>query len=72
MMKLNTYLSERGISYSAFAAEIGRAVSTVSRLARDETRPDWATMRRIVAATDGAVGPEDFLNLEPLEPEDAA
>ena len=64
-MRLNTYLASRGISYSAFATEIKRSVSTVSRLARGETRPDWITVGRIIVATDGAVGPQDFLDPTP-------
>jgi transcriptional regulator with XRE-family HTH domain len=60
-MRLEQYLSENDISLSDFAATIGRSVATVSRITRDRNRPDWKTMERIVAKTNGEVRPNDFL-----------
>jgi hypothetical protein len=60
-MTLDDYLTETGISNAAFAASIHREPSTVGRLRRGLTMPDWETMSVIKNATDGAVGADDFL-----------
>lgn len=69
-MKLDQYLSEHDLTDTAFAALIGRTQSSVSRLRRSETRPDWETLERIQAATNGAVTPNDFLPEAHDEPAD--
>lgn len=59
-MTLTAYLDMRRSSLSAFAAEIGRSVSTVSRIARGQVDPSPATARLIVEATKGAVSHDDL------------
>tara|TARA_Y100000310_G_scaffold339667_1_gene433016 strand:- start:1300 stop:1533 length:234 start_codon:yes stop_codon:yes gene_type:complete len=59
-MDLRDYLAKEGLTASQFAERIGRATSTVTRLVRRETRPDWETMRVIREVTDGQVVPNDF------------
>lgn len=59
-MKLARWLSLTGTSEAAFAARIGVSAISVRRY-RDGLRlPMRDVMVRIVAATDGEVGPEDF------------
>lgn len=60
-MKLADYLSEHAITDGDFADRIGVDRSSVSRLRRGITRPDWPTIERIIAATNGAVTANDFL-----------
>lgn len=59
-MQLSEYLSQHNLTQKAFAALIDRDISTVSRLARGETRPDWSTVAAIEKATNGAVTANDF------------
>jgi len=59
-MRLQDYLEREGLSASDFAARIGRAVSTVTRIAKGETTPEAETVAKIVAATGGAVQPNDL------------
>lgn len=59
-MTLDDYLRLTGETAEAFARRIERAPSTISRLRKGETRPDWATMDAIKRATDGQVTPNDF------------
>lgn len=61
-MTLSEYLRRHDLTAAAFAERIGVATMTISRYARGQRHPRPAIMRRIVAATDGAVGPNDFLN----------
>jgi hypothetical protein len=61
MTKLDQYLAENNLSSPVFADQVGIAASTVWRLRRGDTLPDWETIRRIIAATGGAVTPNDFL-----------
>ena len=60
-MKLDEYLSSKKITDAAFGELIGRQQSSVNRLRRGETKPDWKTIERIVEITNGAVTPNDFL-----------
>lgn len=60
-MKLADYLSANSISDGDFAEKIGIDRSSVSRLRRGVTRPDWPTIERIVSETAGAVTANDFL-----------
>lgn len=60
-MKLEAFLSETGITNAAFGRQIGRDASSVSRLRRGETRPDWETAAKIAQATNGAVTANDFM-----------
>jgi TorA maturation chaperone TorD len=59
-MRLQEYLDHKNITASQFANEIGRAVSTVTRLAKGQATPEPETMAKIIAATGGAVQPNDF------------
>jgi transcriptional regulator with XRE-family HTH domain len=62
LMKLAEYLKDKGLTDQAFAGLIGRSRTSVSRLRRNETRPDWKTVERIHVASGGAVTPNDFLS----------
>lgn len=66
-MKLNEYLSSNGISDADFATAIERDRSSVSRLRRSKTKPDWETAQRIYEATAGAVTPTDFFPFRSTE-----
>lgn len=59
-MRLSQYLSQKGLTYEAFGALIGVGAPAVSRYISGERFPRRAVMLRIVAATDGAVQPQDF------------
>lgn len=60
-MKLDTYLKEHGLSDGDFAAEVGRDRTTVLRWRRDDARPDWPALQKVLEATGGKVTPNDFL-----------
>lgn len=59
-MKLETYLSDVGIKPTAFAAAIGVAPSTITRILRGERSPSLDLVMRIHAATEGKVRAEDW------------
>jgi transcriptional regulator with XRE-family HTH domain len=59
-MTLDEYLTANKETAEAFAKRIGRATSTITRLRKGETRPDWGTADAITAATEGKVQPNDF------------
>jgi TorA maturation chaperone TorD len=59
-MRLQEYLDHKSITASQFANQIGRAVSTVTRIAKGQATPEPDTMAKIVAATGGAVQPNDL------------
>lgn len=65
-MTLEQYLSERNIKPSAFAAEIGVAASTITRIMNGERSPGLELLALIRDKTGGAVTPNDFL--PPLTP----
>ena len=48
--------------YAEFARRIGVTNESVRRYAHGQRFPRPEIMRRIMAATDGAVGPNDFLD----------
>ena len=60
-MKLITYLTDRKIKRTDFAAQIGVVPSYVTALCADECWPSKAVAGRIFEATGGAVTPNDFL-----------
>lgn len=64
-MKLSTYLHLEEVSQSRLARAAGLDHSTVSRLVRDKTRPNWPAMEAIAKATGWRVMPNDFLNGPP-------
>ena len=61
-MTLQKYLSEQDLTYEAFGTLIGVTTSTAWRYANGKRFPGPAVMRRIIQATGGAVGPNDFLD----------
>lgn len=71
-MKLDDYLSREKLTDEAFGSLIGRNQSTVYRLRKGVTKPDWDTVARIIAATGGAVSADDFLQAEQSQPDTAA
>jgi transcriptional regulator with XRE-family HTH domain len=60
-MKLSTFLHIEEMSQSQLARAAGLDHSTVSRLCRDVTRPDWRAMENIARVTAFRVMPNDFL-----------
>ena len=59
-MNLASYLEKNDLTATAFAAQIGVAIATVTRAARGEIMPSPETMKRIMEATNGKVTPNDF------------
>ncbi len=68
-MKLDDYLTTHNLTDNAFANIIGRSQPTVNRLRRDQTKPDWETVRRITEATKGRVTANDFIPPAPSHAE---
>ncbi|MCY4496451.1 MAG: hypothetical protein OXC14_04125 [Rhodospirillaceae bacterium] len=60
-MKLDDYLVENGIPRVRFAEQIGVGPAYITALCNGEFWSRNQIMRRIVDATDGAVGMWDFL-----------
>lgn len=63
-MKLETYLQRENLSASQFSKQLGRPSSTVTRLLHGQRNPGPELMLQILAATKGAVTPNDFLDVE--------
>ena len=61
-MTLGQYLAEESISPATFGALIGVTDESVRRYSHGQRYPRPEIMRRIIAATDGAVGPQDLLD----------
>lgn len=61
-MKLEQYLSRENIKASAFAAEIGVAPSTITRLIKGERSPRLDLIMLIKEKTGGQVTAEDFFD----------
>lgn len=59
-MKLKTYLDDRCLTDTAFAALIGVSSESVRRYKAGTRIPDREAMSRIVSATDGEVRADDF------------
>lgn len=73
-MTLDEYLTAEKETAEAFGARIGRSTSTITRLRKGETRPDWDTLDLIIIATDQKVTPNDFspaLRVDGVTPEAA-
>lgn len=67
-MKLQTYLTERRISYADFAVRVGAANrSVIAKWVAGTRVPRQRFMAAIVRETGGEVQPNDFLDLEPAE-----
>ena len=71
-MKLEKYLYQVGIKPAEFAARIGVDVSAVTRWMAGTRKPEWKRMPDIVAATGGAVMPNDFLDVPDDDASDEA
>jgi predicted transcriptional regulator len=61
VMHLSRYLSERGVSGTAFAKQAGVAQSTIWRLVSQGVIPQRQTIDKIVAAADGRVSEADLV-----------
>ena len=59
-MTLQDYLDQQALTHKTFAARIRVSTTTVWRYATNNRMPRPHIMRSIVAATDGAVQPQDF------------
>lgn len=62
-MKLADWLREQGLTQEAFGRRIEVQPQSVYRYCSGKRVPDDDVMRRIIAATDGAVTPNDFFGL---------
>jgi len=60
-MKLADYMALEALTDTALAARLGVRPSTVLRWRKENTRPNWQTLRDIATATDGHVTAEDFV-----------
>lgn len=60
-MKLGDYLARKGLSRSAFGAQIGVSHAAIVRYVNGSRRPSWEVMERIERITEGKVRPNDFL-----------
>ena len=69
-MNLGQWMHRQGLTDGEVGVLIGRSASTINRLRRGVTRPDWPTMIRLREATDGRVKPNDFI--QPAEHRGAA
>lgn len=65
-MQLHAWLEAQGKTQSEFAADIGCAISTISRLCALCIGRDDDLKRRVYIATRGAVTPNDFYDLPEL------
>jgi hypothetical protein len=61
-MTLSEYLDWKNLTETEFGSLIGRSQSAVNKLKNSKRRPDWETLTRIVAVTDGAVTWQDFVS----------
>lgn len=61
VMKLDAWLSQRGIPFSHFAADIGVNPVTLWRIRKGKTFPEERTVRAIGKATKGKVRASDLL-----------
>jgi len=61
-MKLPDYLSTNSLSPAKFARLSGLSKTAVTRYLNGERKPDIVSLHKIIQATDGEVGLEDFLN----------
>lgn len=59
-MKLAVYIENKRLTLEEFGQSIGRSKMAVSRYVRGLRTPNAETMHSIMAATNGAVTPNDF------------
>lgn len=60
-MRLTEYLAANSLKPSAFAAKVGVPASTILRILNRERDPGLELLTKIMAATNGAVTPNDFI-----------
>lgn len=60
-MGLQEYLDANGLSYEQFAAQVGVHATTIYRLLKGSTIPKRENLKRILAATHGAVDVADLM-----------
>jgi transcriptional regulator with XRE-family HTH domain len=60
-MTIDEYLKSTSTTQAQLGERIGRDQSTVSKLIKGKYNPSMSLLRRIAAATNGAVTPNDFL-----------
>lgn len=63
-MKLSSYLKSVDETPEAFAGRIGVRKATVYRYLAGTRRPEWDVMAQIAGATQGLVGPADFMEVK--------
>ena len=61
-MRLDAYLTEKGLKGPEFAALIGVTEETVRRYIKGERKPEWPILDRINKVTGGQVTANDFLD----------
>ncbi len=72
-MKLQDWLNFKDLTATAFAADVGCSVSTITRACKGERVPDPDTLKKIGEKTDGLVTPNDFMGFPgPAMPEQGA
>ena len=69
-MKLEAFLSSRGLRPYAFAIMAGVPPSTISRILRGERQPGIGVIAKIVAASGGEISADDFLSHADVHTED--
>lgn len=70
-MKLRDYMAAHRLRDHDVAAAVGVNRAQINRLRREEAAPSFALARRLYEFTNGAVTPNDFLDLPSAEGEAA-
>jgi transcriptional regulator with XRE-family HTH domain len=65
--KLRACRRAKGLTAIQVSAVLGISQPTISRIETGKQRPDWKTMDKIIAFTDGVVTPNDFLSAAPAD-----
>lgn len=66
---IERYRQKHGLSLAEFAQRVGDVTPTsLSRIDRGEQEPGSRLLKRIFAATDGEITPNDILGIEPPQP----
>ena len=60
-MKLSDYMKMAGETQASMGRKLGVDRATVNRYVRNNSRPEWPIMDRLVEITQGAVTPDDFM-----------
>lgn len=60
-MKLETFISDNGMTDAEFGVLVGLSQSQVNRLKRGKSRPSWDALIAIEKATGGKVKAADFM-----------